>query len=144
MIPIQLFIRELLGNEQHSRQIEVETAKILQAYQNQLGNTYHVQFIDHDGEALFYPVVWLRSAWLRDVESYRAAKHRAQQAQDARWIHEENIRRVTKRLMLTYPIPEPQARAAAGIYLRTIQTNNHLFTDVLKVNFVKDIKEITG
>jgi hypothetical protein len=140
-----LFIQDLITDLLKDRgtvEISERNAHIITSICNQQWLCY-VQFLG-DADIEMYlslghtlplsPVLWEIGYWRRSSERWVRGKIEAEERRRSKFIEDENIRRVSKRVRLTFPhVNEEQSRILARQYLNNKDENALKFFNVGKL-----------
>ena len=139
-LPLDKLLDELLGDD-HYRHVSPDIADILFAVcKNQ--NLIFIQREDRNGMKLQVPRLWRLWAWRQDTESWLAAKRRSDIERDARFVFEENVKRVAKAITRETFIEGDAARALAYRKMRKIETCRKFLTETWGVVLCNNVNEI--
>lgn len=138
-LPLNLFLDTVL-RDSHSAPISSTVAEVLRALgRGERIPTFYIQIESRDGSHMS-PVLWRYAAWKSDSDSWELAKIRSEREREARWVHEENVRRLAVRISSETQLPLELAFIQAHRKLRNGNVN--LITNVFKVRLAKTIQDI--
>jgi hypothetical protein len=139
-LPLHILIEEILGDS-HSAGVSTITADIIEAVVKNK-HTCHIQRIDQDGETLTYPRLWRMSAWRQDVESWRLSRLRSDREREARFVFEENIKRIARAICRECNLEGDIANVLAYRKLKKLDKCRKLLTETWNVKLAETINDI--
>ncbi len=138
---LNMWLDEVIDSDGHYRAIFRKTAIWIYNIPEHKERV-HIQFYSRDGAELEYPILWALGAWRKDTESWRMAKLREEREREARFIMDENVRRLMRRMVAKHFIDEAPARAASYQLLKSTALDNPIFSQYYRVKLVTNVNEI--
>jgi len=74
---------------------------------------FKVQFEDHEGSPLVYPILWYYRDWHDSLANYKRQKAWSHKERVKRFIQEANIKIVARHLVMEYSYDEDRAKTQA-------------------------------
>lgn len=141
---LKILLQETVLNHHdpdYNREIDYSTAEFIWSIPEHKDYCY-VQTQDRFGSKLKYPVLWSVTGWRNNIESWRQAKLREDAERDARFVFQENHKRVVKALAKELTVLGDPANAYAYSKLKKLPVTHPFFVDFLQVKLITNVSEI--
>lgn len=99
----------------------------------------HVQWTDYDGKKLAQPMLWRYKYWVESTDRYAAAKERAEQEREKRFIFNRNLEILTDACQATMMLDDKWAK---DIALSILLKNKTKMLQVLEVTLITSIDQV--
>jgi len=138
LISVADYVTDVLGDNDFVSLPFDRAEAILQITKNQ--SLCYIQFPSEECPELTRPLLWNYGAWSSSIERYRKSKERSERERVARWIADENVRRIKKAVLRLGLITDTQAQMLA--YRMLINPEKHKTISALNVTLITKESEL--